>query len=301
MRKSFLKIAALTFPILFWAVACSQPHAPLDLGDSSTGGEVSGSSSSGEKPTAPSDSSEPSTPLTKPSATPPALPPPVSVEAILDADHKAYSDFTKASLSEVQTCWKGSGHENQLDYSKGVLFFNDFLKFVYCVDPALQDQLKLAKFYNDTAHEHLKNGELPQLATAVGHLLSTNRFIKERILKAAEIYQIPVQDLSPALAYPDPLFIRLANAKSDFFYPVWGLIAPKDALFPSDTDQAPYDLLLESVTLTFKNTDGSVDLFSFQNFLTPKGVTFPLVGIVYAFESGQGGFGELDTDSVRFE
>jgi hypothetical protein len=67
-----------------------------------------------------------------------------------------------------------------------------------------------------------------------------------------------------------------------------------------DSDQDQIHLLLQSVTLVFTNLDGSAELFSFENFSASKGSPFTLAGIIFPFESGQGGFGEVGTDRVRF-
>jgi hypothetical protein len=139
---------ALFFMVFIGTVACSNsPSSDL----STTGTEVSGSTSPEGK--APSSTPPDSSAITPDS--PPPLPPPVSVEADLEAAHKSYAEYTKASLLGIQMCWKDSGHESQLEYSKGVLFFNDFLRFVYCSDSDVRSRIDYTKILVKNAHDSL--------------------------------------------------------------------------------------------------------------------------------------------------
>jgi len=225
----------------------------------------------------------------------PALPPPVSTEAILEAAHDQYAKYTGASALGVRMCWKDAGDRTLVDLSKDVAFFNDFLTFAYCVDPILREQLAFAKAHTQKAHSYLEAKNIGQFNFSISYLTATNRYIKERILKGVQIYGIPVSDLLPIYSSADPVFTQLQKAQVSFVNPV---LSKKGFIFVDGETQE--SLLFQSITLVFSPSGSASEIFSFESFLAPKDNPFPLLGIVYAFEAGQGGFGLQDSDTVRF-
>ena len=284
MLKRSLLTLILTLSISGWLLGCSSPE----------NSEISDFSESTDSPRTVTGIIPNRAIETPDQPAVPALPPPASVESFLDEAHQQYADFSGTPKHSVEKCWENSGHVSPFEYSDPT-FLNGFFNFTFCADLEIQISLEKSKASVKLATEALKASDLPGFRIAIRTLTAENQSIRQRILKAASYYQVSLSEYAYSPKGSGANFDKFSLATDTIFLQI---PKPKGVIFLDDTVMDDVQNLVQSISLLF-NASGSNEMVSFENF-APIDSTFPMLNILFAFESGQGGFGLTKTENIHF-
>jgi len=208
---------------------------------------------------------------------------------LLNKNHQAYADYTGTSLLGVQMLYQENFASGPVDFATDVNSFDRFLKFAYQVDPVLRKWLDEARLENQMVHEAMAKGNLANFVDHVSYLSADfSIHITPRIVKAAQIYQLPITSQP---------YVEGGLMEASYKSALDNFVEQSAVKFGVDPKTNPplvpaIRKLLASVTLNYSTSASSGGQTALADFAGPA----KLVG----FEADQGGFGVTAISLVGF-